>query len=448
MKPTSCTSLLIAATLGLSTAAAAAGLSSPARARLDSAIEAIANDSQHPLASLSVLAIKNGEVVYTRQTGHRYIDPVDPAYSKPANTRTLYRVASISKLVTALGVMKLVEDGKLDLDADVSVWLGYALRNPHFPDAVITLRLLMSHTSSLRDAAGYNFTYTLPLREVLLPGGAQYGVGAAWAADHGPGYFSYVNLNWGVIGTIMERATGERFDRLMQRLILAPLGMHGGFDPTEFSSEDLANLATLYRKRIEVDGKEVWRPAGPWVAQTDDYSGAAPAPRAGADYVIGTNGTVFGPQGSLRASAEDLGKIMLMLMQRGRYGERLILQPASIATMFAPQWRIDGSGGNGENYRGFFNAWGLGIQHVLDISGAGWGDRQVADGSFAGKGHTGDAWGLTSAFTLDFAQKDGMIFLVGGPGFDPETRRGLYSGKYRYEELILDALYRHALRTK
>src|SRR3546814_8255443 len=65
------------------------------------------------------------------------------------------RIASISKLVTAIGVMRLVEAGKLDVDADAGELLGFPLRNPAFPDTPITLRLLMSHRSSLTDAAGY-----------------------------------------------------------------------------------------------------------------------------------------------------------------------------------------------------------------------------------------------------------------------------------------------------
>ena len=65
------------------------------------------------------------------------------------------RVASISKLVTAIGVMRLVEAGKLDLDADASEQLGWRLRNPAFPATPITLRLLLSHRSSLTDGAGY-----------------------------------------------------------------------------------------------------------------------------------------------------------------------------------------------------------------------------------------------------------------------------------------------------
>ena len=65
------------------------------------------------------------------------------------------RIASISKLVTTIAVMRLVEQGKLHLDADVSKQLGWRLRNPAFPNRPITLRMLLSHTSSLTDAAGY-----------------------------------------------------------------------------------------------------------------------------------------------------------------------------------------------------------------------------------------------------------------------------------------------------
>jgi CubicO group peptidase (beta-lactamase class C family) len=70
-------------------------------------------------------------------------------------------------MVTALGVMRLVEQGKLALDTDVSRYLGYTLRNPYYPDAAITLRMLLSHTSSLRDDGGYNFPANTSLQSVL-----------------------------------------------------------------------------------------------------------------------------------------------------------------------------------------------------------------------------------------------------------------------------------------
>ncbi len=420
---------------------------------LDKELAAIVADPGHPLASLSVLAIRQGEVVHQNQFGNRRIDDAAPQNNLPANAQTMYRVASISKLVTTLGVMKLVEDGKLNLDADVSDYLGYRLRNPHFPDAPITLRMLLSHTASLRDDAGYFWDETVALKDVLLPTGSKFGKGAMWAANAAPGqYFTYCNLGWGLIGTLMEGVSGERFDRLMQRLILQPMDIRGGFNPAAFDAGELSNLATLYRKRSIIDAKEIWNPSGPWIAQVDDYRQQPPVARAGPGYVPGNNGTLFGPQGNLRISAADLGKIMLMLMNEGRFEGKTILKKSSLDKMLARQWRFDRSlangSGNGDTENGLYRAWGLGNQHFIDVSdgkAVGSGDRPVAAGGWRAFGHLGDAWGLTAAFVFDPTAKNGMIFLGGGPGIDPETRRGKYSSMNRSDERILDALYRRAI---
>jgi len=424
-----------------------------AHAKLDAELSAIVNDAAHPLASLSVLAVRDGKIVYHRQFGHRFIDQKNPVGSKPANEATLYRMASISKLVTTLGVMKLVEDGKLALDTDVSGYLGYQLRNPNFPAVPITLRMLLTHTSSLRDDAGYYWEAKLNvnLKDVLLPDGRLFDNGRAWAKNAKPGaYFQYANLPWGVVGTIMERASGQRFDRLMRRLILDPMDLRGGFHPADFTKAELENTATLYRKGTEINDQMVWNPAGPWVVQVDDYVTDAPAPRAFADYIIGSNGTLFGPQGNCRLSAAGLGKIMLMLMHDGRMNGRQILKKSSVEQMLTQQWRFDAARNNGSSgYGGHqeaMNAWGMGNQQFLDVSGPGSGDRLVEGGGFPAVGHTGDAWGLTSALVFDRAKKNGMIFLVGGPGFDPETCSGKYSAHYCYEEQILTALYKRAIR--
>ncbi len=443
---------------------------------LDEELRAVVNDATYPLASLSALAVRDGKVVYQQQFGNRFIDVANAANNKPANAETMYRIASISKLVTSLGVMKMVEAGKLKLDADVGDYLGYKFRNPHFPNDKITLRMLMSHTSSLRDDAGYNFGEKIRLKDILVPGGKLVenrggsqpnGAGSGptngssndipqgqktWSKNGRPGaLFAYANLPWGVIGTLMERVSGVRFDRLMQQLILHPMSLRGGFHPADMPCADVQNIATLYRKRSETNGKEVWDPSGPWIPQVDDYTTTAAVSRATPDYEIGSNGTLFGPQGSIRLSAADLGKLMLMLMNDGKYSGKQILQKKTIDTMFAEQWRDNGKTGgknqedNDEGGNNLFNAWGLGNQHFIDKSGVGKGDRIVEAGGVTGVGHLGDAWGLTSAFIFNRKTKNGVIFLSGGPGFNPETAKGKYSAMYRYEERILDALYRRAI---
>ena len=403
---------------------------------LTAELNAIVTDPACQLASLSVLAIRRGKTVYQNQFGHRFI-AAGPLPSRPANAHTLYRIASISKMMTTFGAMRLVEQGKLDLDADVSAYLGFALRNPHFPAHPITLRALLSHTSSLRDDAGYSWPCSVSLKSVLMPGEAQHGEGAMWARNAPSGaFFTYANLGWGVIGTIMEHVSGERFDRLMQRLLLDPLGMRGGFNPSEFSVDDLANLATLYRKRT-VD-TEVWNPAGPWIAQVDDYSVRPPAPPPGIDaYVPGANATPFSPTGGLRVSAADMGTVMLMLINDGVHRGRRILKSATLRNMFARQWTYDAKAGNGDTLHGLFQSWGLGNQHF---------SAPLVEGSaFSGVGHLGEAYGLMSVFVIDLDARSGMVALVGGVASDPQASKGAYSSMARFEERILTALHRRAI---
>lgn len=418
-----------------STAMAAAG--EVGKVKLDNQLAAIVGDVRQPLASLSVLAIRHGQPVYQQQFGDRYL-PAQGGQNLPVTADTLFRIASVSKMMTTLALMRLVEQNKLQLDQDVGIYLGFSLRNPYFPTQAITLRSLLSHTSSLRDAAGYFWGAERSLRDVFTAGGD-----AMWANNAAPGrYFSYANLNWGVIGTVMEKVTGERFDRLMRRLLLAPMGLRGGYNPAEFSPGELNDMATLYRKRPA--DSETWQPDGPWIAQADDVHVQVPVQPAGLDnYMIGSNATIFSPTGGLRISAADMGKIMQMLLAGGRYRGQQLLQPASIALMFTRQWQLAADGGNGDSDQGLFRAWGLGNQQ-FDADGAR-GNGLVANARFSAAGHLGDAYGLRSAFVLDFANKNGMIYLIGGTGSDPDQQRGPHTALSGPEATVLDALYHGAL---
>ena len=106
---------------------------------------------------------------------------------------TLFRIASVSKMMTTLGLMRLVEQGKLSLDQDVGIYLGFSLRNPHFPQQALTLRRLLSHTSSLRDAGGYAWGPEHSLRDVFTAGGD-----SMWDPAAAPGsYFSVLQPELG-----------------------------------------------------------------------------------------------------------------------------------------------------------------------------------------------------------------------------------------------------------
>jgi CubicO group peptidase (beta-lactamase class C family) len=419
------------------------GRLAPEMARqLDAELAAVVDEPACQLASLSVLAIRNGQVCYEQQFGQRFIGQT-PAASKPADRHTLYRIASISKMMTTLGLMRLVEAGKLGLDADVSGYLGFELRNPHFPDRPVTLRTLLTHRSSLRDDAGYSFGSDTALKDFVVPGARLYDKGAMWAANAGPGdYFTYCNLGWGIIGTVMEAVTGERFDRLMKRLLIDPLGLRAGYNPAELAPQDLANVATLYRKRTT--DTEIWDANGPWIAQADDYSSRAPQAPAGIErYVIGANATPFSPTGGLRISAHDMGVVMLMLMNGGVHDGKRILGQSTLDQMFTRQWTYDGQGGNGDSLDGLFNCWGLGNEQFPDDPATN--TRLVEGGGFAAVGHLGDAYGLMSVFVADLKNRNGMVALVGGTSTDPLKYKGKYSSLARFQEQILTRVYRRAI---
>ena len=143
----------------------------------------------------------------------------DPQSGRLVTVDDPVRVASISKLVVGVGVMQLVEAGKLDLDADVSNYLGWPLRNPAFPDRPITLTLLLSHTSSIRD---HDDQYAVALGDTVQ---ATMADSRSWDLKYGPGanYFSYSNMNFPIVASIVERVTGERFDKWMRAHVLEPM---------------------------------------------------------------------------------------------------------------------------------------------------------------------------------------------------------------------------------
>ncbi len=408
---------------------------------LDRQFEQILHTPDADLSGLAVVVYRAGEICYEGYFGQRFIDSNDAGRSLPVTPATKFRVASISKTVTALAVMQLAERGLLDLDADVSDVLGWQLRNPHWPDTPITPRMLLTHTSSLRDGETYTFPPTTALRDVFQPGSAFYEEGAHFAgrsihADHTPGhFFSYCNLGFGVLATLIECIIGERFDRFVAQHVLAPLGVDASFNVRSLSDDGLRNLAVLYRRQRNGD----WDSSAPWCAQMDDVRGVRPPVPDGLDaYLPGANGTIFSPQGGLRISPRDLIEVMKVFTHGGQGKHQRILQPATVTQMLTVQWRFDPALGNGEPYAGLMRAFGLGIHHLTNAPADAYGpsDRLLADASPQLWGHMGDAYGLLSAMWFDPEKDAGFVYVIGGVGRDPETYKGEYSAFYRWEEVI------------
>lgn len=156
----------------------------------------------------------------------------------PVTEETCFRVASVSKLVMTFGALALIERGVLGLDDDLSACLGYPVRNPRFPDAPVTLRMLLTHTASIRDEGNYGsrgMQKGCTLRELLENADN-------WLPARPGEAFHYTNLGAGAAGAAMERAANRPFDDIMQELVFAPLAIRASYVPGRIAPRsDLAN---------------------------------------------------------------------------------------------------------------------------------------------------------------------------------------------------------------
>ena len=402
------------------------GSSSSVQDDLDSTFSAMIGDKIEQVPGLGVIVFKDGRRVYENFSGRREL-----VKNLPVERTTRLRAASVSKMFTVFGIMQLVEAGAIDLDEDASRYLGFTLRNPNFPDEKITVRMLASHTSTIRDGDSYSLAPNYSLEEFFKEGGTAYEDGGHFAKED-KHYFTYCNLNYGVLGTIIERVSGERFDVYIKNNVLRPMGIKADYVVGNFSEEEFRNLGTLYRQEN-----------GAWTAQADSYSVQPPKDTVWetcslSDYAIGTNATVFSPQGGLRISFEELANCLEMLMNGGSFRGKQIISAESFNEMCRPQWIYDNQTPNGDPY-GVMFSYGLGLYQIDGSSAA----RLCENYDVDFVGHSGDAYGLVSGLYFRPGTKDGVIFMINGTGVvagEDERSFGKFSSSYIWEEEIMNPI--------
>lgn len=309
---------------------------------------------------LAVAVIKNNQLVYQHAFGKKNVED-----STPLSNSDIFRIASISKSFAATSMMQLAEAKKLSLDDDFGNLVGFKIRNPKFPETVITLRMVLSHTSSINDSQGY---FNL---DVINPS-----KNPNWEkcyTDKQPGTsYLYCNLNFNMAGAVIEHITGQRYDSYVKQHILAPLNVYGGYC---IDSLDAKRFATLY----EYENK-AFKP-----------SPAAYAPRREelSTYQLGYSTPILSPTGGMKISATDLATYMTMHMNYGKANGVRIIAKKSAKQMQTPL-------SSPENY-------GLALLTTNKL--------------ISGKtlvGHTGSAYGLYSAMFFDPKEKFGIVVITNG----------------------------------
>lgn len=281
----------------------------------------------------------------------------------PMTARHKLRTASLSKVAVGMAAMLLQEEGVVSLDESIGTYWGMEVKNPYHADQAVSLRTLLTHTSSIVNAGdGESLSYDRVCARLksgffsrLVPGST-----ASW---------SYNNYAFGVLGMTLELAANKRLSDVLDERLFAAMNIDGGFYGGEV--EDTGLLTTLYRR------------TGAVALSVPTQKGMFPPSQPG------RSGEPFA--GGLTISAEDLGKLVALLAADGIYeGVRLMGEDA-VALMETVFSLPDGSG-QGMPLRCRRNLYGRDVIYY----------------------HTGSAYGVYSTLSYDPATGDGVVVLTTG----------------------------------
>ena len=336
------------------------------------------------LVGASYLVFNKGKIVEKVNYGYSDLDK-----KKKVTSDTVFRIASVSKILVALCIMRLYEEGKLDLTADISDYLGFNVRNPKFPDQIINLKMIMTQTSSITDGlevdsgdnkdSGYNSingtNIDCSLQDLLDPNG-KYFVKETFSNFIPGSHFQYSNLGCGILACVVEKVSGEYFTEYIKKIKFNPLKLDASFVVTDIKSKDVASTYVMRNgELLKLRDREKF--------ENGVYK----------LFPLGEN--FRGPAGGCFISTNGLMKIMQALLNGGTP----IIKEATLQKMMQMAWA--GKREKNESY----TAKGLQLM-ITDY----FDNRRLY-------GHFGDAYGVKSHFLFNKKEQLGMIFITNGGGY-------------------------------
>lgn len=341
------------------------------------------------------------------------------------NDSTYFRIASISKVITALAVLQLIERKLFSLDSDISDILGIQIRNPYHENEKITIRMLLNHTSTIRDSdKAFDFakksiyidtltndTVIPPIRQLFsrhyirndlfLP--QSLTIGSTKGIVPKPGtFFHYTNLNYVILAWIIEIASQQSFTDYVQEHIFKPIHISAGYSLRDIPQG--FTLATQYRRK-----QNTWVPEGDYF--TKQYANIF---KTIDSYVPGHNPFRFSPHAGLRIQAHDLA-----LLMKGIVTSQKMISKSLIDSMVNVSWKSQPRNSK-EQFAGFFQAWGLGVQIMNNNE-----KDHINSSQKKYIGHIGRANGAYSIAFLDPLSLEGYIIFMNGVRNIPKGDHGL-----------------------
>ena len=263
--------------------------------------------TQNHIPGVSACIVKQGRIIWTGNYGWAYVNLIIPVYDS-----TLFQIASVSKTVTTAALMRLYDQDRFKLDDSINAYLPFPVRNPYYPDSAITFRMLLTHTSSIRDNWNFMFYYfhsdpPLPLRDYLndyfTPDSQYYSLQNF--NNFPPGRsFQYCNIGFALAGYLVEAITGIEESKYCRDSLFTLLGMN----ESSFFYRDLDTM----HMAMPYMWNSGYIPYGHY--SYHDY-----------------------PAGALKTSTIQLARFLIAFMQYGWVGSVRILDSATVSLMITPQ---------------------------------------------------------------------------------------------------------------
>lgn len=276
---------------------------------------------KYKFVGVGACLIKDDRIVWRGNYGYANMET-----GKMINDESIFQISSISKTVTAVALLKLYEEGKLDLDESIDPYLQFKFRNPYFPEKQITFRMLLNHTSGLADVTSTGpvvpskvgrpkssrgdseMTLEDYITQLLIPGGRYYSEEYFKNSEPGTSY-NYSNIGYSLLGYLVQRISGMDFSDYCLKNIFDPLDMND----TRWHLRDLDTSRVIY---------------------SYSFSPEDTVPVYRKTYHFGEPGY---PAGMVRTTMDDFSRFLIMIMNRGMYGEVQLLKPSTIDIMLSPQ---------------------------------------------------------------------------------------------------------------
>lgn len=300
------------------------------------------------------------------------------------------RIASITKVGVGLAAMALYEDGVVSLDEGIGAYWGVSVKNPYYPDDPVTIRTLLTHTSSIAALGDDASRSRGAVQDRLQSGGysnVRPGAVSSWC---------YNNYAYGVLGQTLEIAAGAYLDDVMEERFWEVMGIDGAFESGNVADQDL--LCTVYQYG------SVGRSLSAMKSNTRRY------------HPPGATGAYF--SGGMTMSAVDLGKMTALLANDGSYEGLRLLKASTVELM---EERCEPQLPDGSRQA-------LALRSQDDLYG-----RDVL------YYHTGSAYGVFNWMSYDPETGDGVVVLTSGAS-GVKDGRGIYAVCGEISEYIYDII--------